>query len=223
MYDLALPTHLYEVALFAGAGGGILGGKLLGWRTICAVEKDADCRNILLQRQRDGVLEPFPIWDDVRTFTKRNNNVRSFVKALRRMAPRLVISAGFPCQPFSTAGKREGADDERNMWPDTIRIIREIRPAYVLLENVPGLITSGYFGTILGDLAACRYDCRWRVLSASELGAPHQRDRLWIVAYSNIDRRRNGASEPQRQSKCGRAAHPGDDGETQPMAYAASQ
>lgn len=184
VYELALPEQLYEIALFAGSGGGILGSRLLGWRTICAVEKDADCRNVLLQRQRDAALEPFPIWDDVRTFTKRNNNVRHFVKALRRLAPWLVISAVFPCQPWSNAGKREGADDDRNMWPDTIRIIREIRPAFVLLENVPGLLTSGYFGTITGDLAACGYDCRWRIVSASELGAPHQRDRLWIVAYT---------------------------------------
>lgn len=183
---------LYELALFAGAGGGILGGQLLDWRCIGAVERDDYCRRVLLQRQRDGILPPFPIWNDMRTFTKRNNNVRPFIKALRQVADRLVITAGFPCQPFSVAGKRQGADDDRNGWPWTIRSIREIRPAYALLENVPGLLTSGYFDTILGDLAACGYDANWRVLSAAELGAPHQRDRLWIVAYP-ADTRRQGS------------------------------
>ena len=195
--------ELYELALFAGAGGGILGGKLLGWRCIGAVERDDYCQRVLLQRQRDGILPPFPIWDDMRTFTKRNNNVRPFIKALRRVAHRLVISAGFPCQPFSNAGKRLGADDDRNGWPWTIRSIREIRPAYALLENVPGLLTSGYFDTVLGDLAACGYDARWRVLSAAELGAPHQRDRLWIVAYPNtsIERTRELSIRPRRSQQ----------------------
>jgi len=92
-----------------------------------------------------------------------------------------VITAGFPCQPFSIAGKRAGEDDPRNMWPATIECIRVVRPRFALLENVPGLLSSGYFGTILGDLAESGYDARWRILSAAELGAPHKRDRLWIA------------------------------------------
>lgn len=97
-----------------------------------------------------------------------------------------VVSAGFPCQPFSVAGAGAGEDDERNMWPATLAVIRDVRPRFALLENVPGLLAhTRYFGQILGELAESGYDARWRCLSAAELGAPHRRDRLWIVAHSN--------------------------------------
>ncbi len=158
-----------ELSLFTGVGGGLLGTKLLGWTCVCAVEIEPYCQEVLVRRQADGWLDPFPIWPDVRTFDGT---------AWRGRVD--VVTAGFPCQPFSLAGKRKGADDERNGWPDTARIIGEVRPRYALLENVPGLLRSGYFGTVIGDLAALGYDARWDVFSASECGAPHQRDRLWI-------------------------------------------
>lgn len=160
-----------ELSLFAGAGGGILGGVLSGFRTVCAVEKEPYCREVLLRRQRDGVLPLFPIWDDIRTFDGRP--WRGAVD---------IVTAGFPCQPFSVAGKRLGADDERNLWPDTIRIIREVRPRFAMLENVPGLVSGGYLGRVAGDLAEAGYDSRWDCLSAAEVGAPHRRARFWLVA-----------------------------------------
>lgn len=168
-----------ELALFAGAGGGLLGSKLLGWRTVCYVELDPYCVEVLKARIRDGYLDDAPIWDDARTFDGRlwDGCVD-------------IVTAGFPCQPFSVAGKRLGSADERNLWPDTIRIIREVGPSYVLLENVPGLLAwdgGSYFGKILGELAESGYDARWRVLSAAEVGAPHRRDRLWIVANRQGD------------------------------------
>lgn len=162
-----------ELALFAGAGGGLLASRLLGWRTVCAVEHDAYCVNMLMQRQQDGALESFPIWDDVRTFD--GSAWRGCVD---------VISAGFPCQPFSVAGKQLGDADERNMWPDTIRIIREVGPRFAFLENVPGLMAHEYFGQILGDMAEAGFDAEWCVLGADDVGAPHRRKRLWIVAHS---------------------------------------
>lgn len=162
-----------ELALFAGAGGGILGGKLLGWRTVCAVEIDPYCREILLRRQRDSLLPLFPIWDDVRTFKGQQWNQKVD-----------IVSAGFPCQPFSTAGRRKGEEDNKNLWPETIRVIREVGPRLVLLENVPGLLSFDYFGTILGDLAESGFDAEWDVVSASSVGAPHRRERLWVLAYS---------------------------------------
>lgn len=162
-----------ELALFAGAGGGILGGVLSGFRTVCAVEAEPYCREVLLQRQRDGVLSMFPIWDDIRTFDGRK--WRGLVD---------VITAGFPCQPFSNAGTRRGEDDERNMWPETIRCIREVRPERILLENVPGLVSCGYLARILGDLAEAGYDSEWDCISAESVGAPHIRNRLWIVAHT---------------------------------------
>jgi DNA (cytosine-5)-methyltransferase 1 len=163
-----------ELALFAGAGGGLLGSRLLGWKTVCYVEWEPFCIELIKARIKDGCLEDAPIWDDVRSFDGRPWRGRVD-----------VISAGFPCQPFSNSGKRKAGEDARNMWPETIRIIKEVGPAFALLENVPGLRAKshGYFGQVLRDLAACGYDARWDCIPASALGAPHQRDRLWVVAY----------------------------------------
>ena len=167
-------VRLNELALFAGGGGGLLASRLLGWNTVCAVEINPYRQAVLLARQADGVLDPFPIWDDVRSFDGRP--WRGLVD---------IVTAGFPCQPFSVAGKRKGKDDSRNGWPDTIRIIGEVKPRFALLENVPGLLMDPYIHEIFGQLAESGYDARWRVLSAAELGAPHRRDRLWIAAVAN--------------------------------------
>jgi len=175
---------LRELALFAGAGGGILGTHLLGFRVVCAVEKDAFAREVLLRRQEDGILPCFPIWDDVRTFDCAPWRGRVD-----------IVSAGFPCQPFSVAGRRRGEDDERNLWPATIEIIRGVQPEWCLLENVPGLISSGYFGRIIKDLAEAGYDAEWDCIAASETGAPHRRDRLWIVAHTQRTERGQEAEE----------------------------
>ena len=172
---------VYELSLFTGAGGGVLGTQhLLGWRALGYVEWDAYCQAILKARIQDGVLHDAPIFGDIREFASSGCAER-----YRGMVD--VVTAGFPCQPFSVAGKKRGADDERNMWPATIECIRVVRPRFALLENVPGLIASGYFGTVIGDLAESGYDCRWRVLSAAEVGAPHKRDRLWVVAHARHD------------------------------------
>jgi DNA (cytosine-5)-methyltransferase 1 len=164
-----------ELALFAGAGGGILGGHLLGWRTVCAVEWDAYAASVLVARQNDGCLPPFPIWDDVQTFDGRP--WRSRVD---------VVSGGFPCQDISAAGKGAGIDGARSgMWAHMARIIREVGPRYVLVENSPMLTLRG-LGRVLGDLAAMGYDARWGVLGAVDTGAPHRRERIWIVG-TNAD------------------------------------
>jgi len=100
-----------------------------------------------------------------------------------------VLSAGFPCQPFSVAGRRLAGEDERDGWPDTARLIREVRPSIAWLENVPGLLAADggrYFGRILGDLAEAGYDAVWRVLGAADVGAPHRRARLWIYAWQPV-------------------------------------
>jgi DNA (cytosine-5)-methyltransferase 1 len=163
-----------ELALFAGAGGGILAGKLLGWRTVCAVEWEPYAACVLAARQNDGFLAPFPIWDDVQTFDGRP--WRGIVD---------VVSGGFPCQDISVAGKGAGITGERSgMWRHMARIVGEIRPRYVFVENSPALITRG-LSVVLGDLAALGYDCRWTVLGAADVGAPHQRDRFWLVAHAS--------------------------------------
>lgn len=160
-----------ELHLFAGAGGGILGGQLLGHRTVCAVEIEPYCRKILLQRQRDGVLPWFPIWDDVRTFDGRP--WRGIVD---------VVCGGFPCQDISAAGKGAGIDGERSgLWGEMARIIGEVRPRFAFVENSP-MLTSRGLGRVLGDLSEMGFDARWGVVSAADAGAPHLRERIWILA-----------------------------------------
>jgi DNA (cytosine-5)-methyltransferase 1 len=167
-----------ELALFAGAGGGILGGKLLGWRTVCAVEIDSYARRVLLARQADGCLEPFPIWDDVTTFN--GNEWRGVVD---------VVSGGFPCQDISAAGKGAGLDGERSgLWAEMARIIGEVQPAYVWVENSPMLLIRG-IDRVLWDLAALGYDARWGIVGACHAGAHHRRERCFVMAYAVQDRR----------------------------------
>mgnify|MGYP003651366460 CR=1 FL=1 len=166
-----MKEKLNELALFAGAGGGILGGHLLGWRTICAVEWEPYPASVLISRQNDGILPPFPVWDDVQTFDGKQWRGRVD-----------VISGGFPCQDISCAGKGAGIDGERSsMWGHMARIIGEVRPRKVLVENSPMLVGRG-LARVLGDLAKMGYDAEWCVLGARDAGAPHKRDRIWLIA-----------------------------------------
>ena len=181
---------LRELALFAGAGGGILGGHLLGWRTVCAVERDAYAASVLVQRQNEGILTPFPIWDDVCTFDGKPWRGRVD-----------VVSGGFPCQDISAAGRGAGIDGERSgLWGEMARIVSEIRPRYVFVENSPLLVRRG-LTRVLGDLATLGYDCRWGVVGAADAGAPHQRDRIWIVADAEGFRGRAGFQQDERQGQ----------------------
>ncbi len=162
-----------ELALFAGAGGGILGGQLLGWRTVCAVERDAYASAVLAQRQNDGHLDFFPIWSDVTTFDGRP--WRGVVD---------VVSGGFPCQDISCAGKGEGITGSRSgLWKEFKRIVCQVRPTVVWVENSP-ILTSRGIDVVLGDLASMGLHAEWGVLSAEEVGARHKRERIWILAYS---------------------------------------
>lgn len=187
-----------ELALFAGAGGGILGGKLLGWRTVCAVERDAYAAQVLSQRQNDGCLEPFPIWSDVRSF-----DGRPWAGIVD------VISGGFPCQDISSAGRGAGITGARSgLWSEFARIIGEVRPQYVFVENSP-MLTSRGLGTVLGDLAACGYDAEWGCLSCAEVGGNHKRDRIWILA-TNADSTTNGVKYDHATAR--HHAHENDNG-----------
>ncbi len=162
-----------ELALFAGAGGGILGGHLLGWRTVCAVEWEQYPASVLCARQNDKILPPFPIWDDVQTFDGRP--WRGIVD---------VVSGGFPCQDISVAGGGGGITGKKSgMWKHMARIIGEVRPQYVFVENSPVLTTRG-LGVVLADLSTLGFNAKWGVVSASDVGAPHRRDRIWIYAYA---------------------------------------
>ena len=183
-----MKTQLNELALFAGAGGGILGGHLLGWRTVCAVEWDAYAASVLVARQNDGCLPPFPIWDDVQTFDGRPWRGRVD-----------VVSGGFPCQDISSAGKGAGIEGERSgMWVEMARIIGEIRPQFAFVENSP-MLTSRGLGRVLGDLAEMGYNARWGVMGAFHIGAPHKRERIWILATDSNVCRCDDGSDTKRQ------------------------
>jgi len=163
---------LNELAIFAGAGGGLIASKMLGWNTVCAVELDGYSQCVLIQRQNDGILRPgFPIWDDARTFDGRS--WRGVVD---------VISGGFPCQAFSTAAAgRNIADD---LWPEMRRVIGEAVPRYVFAENVSKLAIN----RAGEDLEQMGYQTKAISLGAKDLGGDHIRTRYWLLAYADDPR-----------------------------------
>ena len=154
-----------ELALFAGAGGGILGGRLLGWRTICGVEIDKFCRDRIMQRQDEGHIEAFPIWDDVNTFD--GSRWRGLVD---------LVSGGFPCQAFSSATR--GRATAESMWPQMLRVVGEVQPRFVFAENV----SEDAICEAQADLADCGYATARVCIRATDLGADHPRRRWWLLA-----------------------------------------
>ena len=201
--------------LFAGAGGGILADLLLGHNPIGACEIEEYPRSVLLARQRDGHLPAFPIWDDVCTLD--GTPWRGTVD---------VLCGGFPCQDISAAGKGAGITGARSgLWKEYARLIGEMRPRFVFAENSPLLRTRG-LGVVLEDLAALGYNARWGVLGARDVGAPHKRDRMWVLAYAeggeDIRRKRGKLDEATRGGKgCDSATYIG--GKDEELAYAMHQ
>ena len=181
-----------HISLFTGYGGMELGLRLAGieLRTVLYVEIEPYCQDIIKARIRDRHFDDCPIWPDIRTL-----DGSLFAGKVG------IISGGFPCQPFSVAGKQRGESDERNLWPETRRIISEVGPEWVMLENVSALLHGdgrdrpAYGGTVLGDLAEMDYDIKYGVTSASDAGAPHLRKRLWILAHAEHLRRTRGQYE----------------------------
>jgi DNA (cytosine-5)-methyltransferase 1 len=167
----AVSADLTYLSLFSGIGGLDLGLDRAGWNCVGQVEWDDYCRSVL-----DRHWPEVPKHDDVRT-------APDWWTARPRPAVRLV-AGGFPCQPFSTAGLRGGTGDARWGWPWFRAVVRAVRPEYVLVENVAALLDDAdAFGWMLGDLAADGFDADWTVLSACAVGAPHVRERLFLVAY----------------------------------------
>lgn len=169
------------LSLYSGSAGGDVGLQhLLGWQCVGYVEWNKYCCRVIAQRIRDGLLSDAPVFDcDIREWIRL-----SYAASYTGLVD--VVAAGFPCQPFSEAGVKAGEDDERNMWPATIDAICTIKPKCVFLENVPGIITGGYVLTVLDQLYASGYKALPPLrLSASDLGASHRRERIWIVAYAD--------------------------------------
>lgn len=180
-----------ELSLFTGAGGGLLGTKLLGWKHCGYVEINDYCQRVIAQRIKDGMLDEAPIFGDIRSFISEG-----YAASYQGMVD--VVTGGFPCQPFSITGKGLGIDDPRNMWPETIEVIRQIQPRFALLENVPNLTSHEYCRTIFRDLAASGYSTRWDILGAADIGGVHIGNRLWMVASSN---KINGAANGKVHTK----------------------
>lgn len=179
-------------SLFSGIGGFDLGFERAGMRVSWQVELDPYCRAVLARHFPDAAR-----FEDVREVGVEN------------LDPVDLICGGFPCQDLSAAGRGAGIDGARSgLWSEFARIVRELRPRYVVVENVPALLTGkgkrwdrGPIGRVLGDLAEARYDAEWACLSAGEFGAPHLRKRVWIVAYPARDAEAGAAaqSRPERQ------------------------
>ena len=153
--------------LFSGIGGFSLGLERAGMRTVAFCEIEPYCRAVLRKHWPD-----IPVFPDI--IKLNGSDVGTAVD---------VICGGFPCQDISVAGKGEGITGSRSgLWKDFARLIGEIRPRYVIVENVSALLGRG-LSDVLGDLAALRYDAEWHCIPACAAGAPHRRDRIWIVGY----------------------------------------
>lgn len=153
--------------LFSGIGGFSLGLERAGMETIAFCENNLYCRKVLKKHWPD-----IPIFEDIRKLTKKDLNGQTIN----------LICGGFPCQSFSVAGKRKGKEDDRYLWPEMLRVIGEIRPSWILCENVPGIINMA-LDDCLFDLEALGYATATFIIPAAGVGAPHRRDRVWIVAY----------------------------------------
>lgn len=164
---------LSAISLFSGVGGLDLAAKVCGIKTVCYVEWDRYAQGVLMSRIRDGGLDDAPIWTDVTTFD-----------AKRWVGKVDIVFGGFPCQPHSSAGKREGGADKRNLWPDTMRILRECGAWGFVGENVSGIITNGFASQVMADLEREGFCGAPFSNTACASGAPHMRERVFFVAHA---------------------------------------
>ena len=163
---------LNAISICSGYGGIELGVReIVSTQVICYVERELSAAEILRTRMEDKTLDEAPIWYDIRTFD--TEPWRGKVD---------ILTGGFPCPPWSTACKQLGEDDPRNLWPDTARLIRGLGVPIVFLENVPGILRY-YYETIRPELREMGYEVTEGLFSAAETGAPHKRQRIFILAY----------------------------------------
>ena len=171
-----------ELSLFTGGGGGLLASELLGWRTLCGVEVNPFCCRRIMQRQNEGHLPPFPLWDDVCTFD--GYPWRGLID---------VVSGGFPCQPFSNA--THGNATAIDFWPEMFRIVKEVEPKFVFAENVK----LSPVARAAEDCESLGYKTKIAIISASDLGADHTRERCWLLAYPDMHSKLHGPQHDETQ------------------------
>lgn len=169
--------------------------EYIGGQTIGYCEYDTYCQNVLWRRMQEGWLDNAAIWPDLYTLEK------SIVGNVD------VLYGGIPCQPHSQAGKRAGVNDSRDLWPRTFELVREVRPKLFWLENVAGItlgtpVQGAYVYRIFNDLSKIGYEFRWTTVRASDIGAPHRRERFFLLAYSNdrLSEYKNSAIRTRRSS-----------------------
>ncbi|PVB59735.1 DNA cytosine methyltransferase [Labrenzia sp. 011] len=169
------PQRLNGLSLCTGVGGLELGLHVAepGYRTVCYVEREACAAATLVARMEDKALDHAPVWSDVKTFDGRPWRGKLH-----------LLTAGYPCQPFSSSGLRRGREDPRHLWPDVARVIGECEPEWVFCENVEGHLDRG-FEEVAGDLSGLGYSVKAGLFSAAEVGASHIRKRLFILAHAN--------------------------------------
>lgn len=171
-----MTARLTHLSLFSGIGGLDIAAEWAGFKTVGQCEW-ADYPTKVLEKHWPDV----PRWRDIRTLTKEDFYERTGMRTID------LISGGFPCQPFSVAGKRRGRDDDRYLWPEMLRVIKELRPHWVVGENVAGIVNMA-LDTVLADLESIGYTCQAFIVPACAVDAPHRRDRCAIVAHNDGQR-----------------------------------
>lgn len=183
-----------HISLFSGIGGFDLASEWMGWNNIASCEINPFGRKVLNHYWPDALHH-----DDVHTFTKEllNEKIKNW------NSNDIILTGGFPCQPYSVAGKRKGKEDDRHLWPEMLRVIQEVQPRWIVGENVRGLVNWNggmVFDEVQFDLETIGYEVQSFILPACSKNAPHRRDRLWIVAYSDGANKGNDVGTNERTS-----------------------
>lgn len=205
---------LKMLSLFSGIGGMDLAAQCAGIETVAFCEIDKFCQKVLRKNFGAGIT----IFDDVRNVTAESLRERGIERVN-------ILAGGFPCQDISQAGRREGITGKRSsLWSHIARLADELRPQYIIVENVAALLERG-MSTVLGDLASLGFDAEWCVLSACQFGAPHSRERVFIIAYTHaagfqdrdiLGKERQAIREPLR---CAAPVPPDEHGERSEARY----